>query len=239
MPLLWFHLALVRQFARVVQRLFVDDVQHDLGVYVTACRTRTSLSISVICSFLKVSYSIYRVAVEHGVATLVQEPQTVEQLVDITRRLVDVHHDELALQRLLFQQVDHLLRVSRRQARCRLVEEQHGRFSDQLQRDVQSLALSTADVFVDGRSHLQVLGSVQSQVFKGLHDALVKLLVVHALEAELGGEPKVLVYRQLLNQQVVLWHEAYQALRLGFVNAVSVNGDGALLRLQTAVEQRE
>ena len=152
---------------------------------------------------------------------------------------MDVHHDELALERLLFQQVDHLLSVGRRQSRRGFVEEEHGWLANQLQRDVQPLSLSSGDVFVDGRAHFQVFRSVEFEVLQRFEHATVDFLLVHAFETEFRRVVEVLIYGEFLDEQVVLWHESDEGLCLGFRNVVAIDGDAAFLRLQRAVQQRE
>ena len=239
MPLLWRHLALVRQFAGAGECFLVDDVQHHLRVHVATHGAGAGLGVGIAGRLLEVGDGVDGVAVEDGVAALVEQPQAVEQLIDVARRLVNVDNDELSLEGLFLQQVDDLLGVRRRESRRRLVEEEHRRFAYQLQGDVQALALSAADKLVDGRTHLQVLGGLQSQVLQDFHDAAVQLVAGHTLETQLGREPQVLVDRQFLYQQVVLRHEAYERLRRRFRDVVAVDGERALLRLHTAVQERE
>ena len=112
-PLLWRGLALVREFAAAVEGFLVDDVEHNLRIDIAAGRTSAGLRISVVGCLLEIGDGIDGVTVEDGIATLVQQPQAVEELIDVARRLVDVDHDELALQRLLLQEVDDLLGIGR------------------------------------------------------------------------------------------------------------------------------
>ena len=239
MPVLWCHLSFVRKFSRIVQRLLVNDVKHNLRIDIATSWAGAGFRVNIIGCLLEIGDGINRVSVKHGVSTLVEQPQAVEELIDIARRLMDVDHDEFALERLFFQQENHLLGVGRRQSRRRFVEEEHGGFAYQLQGDVQSLALSSRYVFVDGRAHLQVLRRIESQVLQRLLHAVVDFLFRQTLEAQSGSEPKVLIDSQFLNEQVVLRHVANQVLRFGLRYVVSVDGDASLLWLQRAVEQGE
>ena len=113
MPLLRRHLSLIRDLTTVIEGLLIDNVQHDLRIHITTRRTSAGLGICIVRSFLEIGDSIDGITVEHGVASFIQQPQTVEELIDITGGLVDIHDDQLTLEGLLLQQVDHLLRVCR------------------------------------------------------------------------------------------------------------------------------
>ena len=108
-PLLWSHLAFVRYFSAAVQCLLVDDVQHDFRIHVAASGAGAGFSVGIAGSLLEIGNGVNGITVEHGIATAIQQPQTVKQLVDITGGLMDIHHNQLALICLLFQQVDDLL----------------------------------------------------------------------------------------------------------------------------------
>ena len=164
MPVLRRHLPLIRRLAGITDGLLVDDVQHDLRVHIPTGGTGTRLGIGIVGRLLKIGNGIDRITIEHGITATVEQPQSVEELIDIARRLVDIHHDQLTLQGLFLQQEDHLFRISRRESRRRLVEEEHSRFTYQFQRDVQTFPLTAGDIFIDGRTYLQVLDGIQSQV---------------------------------------------------------------------------
>ena len=115
-PLLRRHLPLVRRLATAADGPFLDDVQHDLGIHIPACRTGTRLGIGIARSLLEISDGVNRVAVENGIAPAVEQPQAVEQFINVARRLVDGQHDQPPSAGLLFQQVHQSLGVRRRQA---------------------------------------------------------------------------------------------------------------------------
>ena len=96
-PLLWRGLALIRELATAVEGFLVDDIQYNLWIDITASGAGAGLCIGIVGSLLEVGDSIDGIAVEYGIATLVQQPQAVEELIDVAGRLVDVDHDELAL----------------------------------------------------------------------------------------------------------------------------------------------
>ena len=113
MPILWRHLTLVGQFAIAVKCLLVNDIQNYFWIDIATHWTSTGLSIGVVSSLLEIGDGINRVTVKYRIATFVKQPQTVEQLIDITRWLVDVDNNKLALQCLLFQKVDDLFSICR------------------------------------------------------------------------------------------------------------------------------
>ena len=115
-PLLRCHLPFIGGFTAAIERLLLDDVQHNLGVHVTTGGAGTGFRIRIFGCFLEIGDSIDGVTVEHGVATFIQEPQTVEEFIDIAGGLVDVYHDELALVCLLLQEADDLLGICRRES---------------------------------------------------------------------------------------------------------------------------
>ena len=75
---------------------------------------------------------------------------------------MDIHDNQLTLIGLLFQQVDDHLRITRRQTRRRFVKEEYSRLTDQLESDVQTLTLTTGDIFVDGRTDFEILDGIES-----------------------------------------------------------------------------
>ena len=113
MPLLRRHLTVVRQFTVVVQCLLVDNVQHDFRIDVAAHGTGTGFGVGIVGGLLEISDGINGVTVEYGISAPVEQPQSVEELIDVAGRLVDVDDDEFSLQRLFLQEVDDLLGVSR------------------------------------------------------------------------------------------------------------------------------
>ena len=108
-PLLRCHLTGIRGLTHIVDGLLVDDVQHNLRIDIAAGGTSARLSIGIVGSPLEIGNGIDGIAVEDRIATFVQQPQTVEELIDIAGGLVDIHHHQLALVGLLLQQVDDLL----------------------------------------------------------------------------------------------------------------------------------
>ena len=75
---------------------------------------------------------------------------------------MDIHDDQLTLISLFLQQVDDHLCITRRQTRRRFVKEEHSRLTDQLESDVQTLTLTTGDIFVDGRTDFEILDGIES-----------------------------------------------------------------------------
>ena len=113
MPLLWRHLSGFRGFTCIVDCFLVDDVQHNLRIDIATGGAGTRLCVGVVGCALEIGDGIDGIAVEDGISALVQQPQTVEELVDITGGLMDVHHHQLALVGLLLQEVDDLFCISR------------------------------------------------------------------------------------------------------------------------------
>ena len=84
MPLLWTHLSLIRDLTVVVECLLIDDVQHNLRVHITTSRTGAGVCISIVGRCLEIGNGIDGVTVEDGIAAFIEQPQTVEKLIDIT-----------------------------------------------------------------------------------------------------------------------------------------------------------
>ena len=152
---------------------------------------------------------------------------------------MDVCHDEFALERLFFQQIDDLFGVGRGKSRGGLVEEEYGGFANQFEGDVQSFALSARDVFSDGRTYFQVFGSVEFEVFQRFDDSFVDFLLRHSFKTEFCRVVKVLIDGEFLDEQVVLRHESDEVSGLRFRDVVSVDGDSSFLRSERAVQNRE
>ena len=68
---------------------------------------------------------------------------------------------------------------------------------------------------------------------------MVDIGSTHALKAELGSKPEVLIHGELFDEQVVLRYKANQRLRLRLGDAMTIDGDGALLGRERTIEQRE
>ena len=111
MPLLRRHLTRIGHLSAVVEGLFVDDIQNNLWVDITTGRTGAGLCIGIVGCVLEIGDSINGIAVEHRIAAFIEQPQTVEELIDIAGGLVDINHDKLAFIGLLLQEVDDLLSV--------------------------------------------------------------------------------------------------------------------------------
>ena len=238
-PLLWRHLALLGELAAAVEGFLVDDVQDDLGIDIAAGGTGRGVGVGVVCRCLEIGDGIDGIAVENRIAALVEKPQAVEEFIYIARRLVDVHHDEFAFVRLLLQEIDYLLCVGGRQAGSGLVEKEDDRLADELEGDVQTLALTAGDGFLQRGAYFQVTRLQQVELAKHLCHTLLKLRSGHAVETQAGGEIEILVNRQFFYQKVVLRDETYKRLRRRLADAVAVDGDSAALRLQRAVEKGE
>ena len=96
----------------MAEGFLVDDVQYNLRIDISTGRTSTGLSIGIVGLLLEIGNGIDRIAVEDRVAASVQQPQTVEQLIDIARRLMDIDNNQFVLESLLFKQVDDFLCIS-------------------------------------------------------------------------------------------------------------------------------
>ena len=102
-PLLGRHLTLVRHLAIAIERLLINDVEYDFGIDVAAHGASAGLCIGIVCGLLEIGDSVDGVAVEHGISATIEQPETVEEFIDVAGRLVDVDDDELPLQRLFLQ----------------------------------------------------------------------------------------------------------------------------------------
>ena len=96
----------------MVEGFLIDDVQYNLRIDISTGRTSTGLGIGIVGLLLEIGNGIDRIAVEDRVAASVQQPQTVEQLIDIARRLMDIDNNQFVLESLLFKQVDDFLSIS-------------------------------------------------------------------------------------------------------------------------------
>ena len=96
----------------MAEGFLVDDVQHNLRIDISTGRTSTGLSIGIVGLLLEIGNGIDRIAVEDRVAASVQQPQAVEQLIDIARRLMDIDNNQFVLESLLLEQVDDFLCIS-------------------------------------------------------------------------------------------------------------------------------
>ena len=150
MPLLRCCLTFIRELTTAVEGFLVNNIKHNLGIDIATSRTGAGFCIGIVGSLLEIGDGINGIAIKDRVATFVKQPQTVEKLIDIAGRLVDVNHNEFTLQCLLFEEVDNLLCICRRQTAGGLVEEKYCRLADELKGNVQTLALSAGDVFVNG-----------------------------------------------------------------------------------------
>ena len=83
MPLLWTHLSLIRDFTVVVKCLFIDDVQHDLGIHITTCGTGAGVCISIVGRSLEIGNGINGVTVEDRITAFIEQPETVEEFIDV------------------------------------------------------------------------------------------------------------------------------------------------------------
>ena len=96
----------------MVEGFLIDDVQYNLRIDISTGRTSTGLGIGIVGLLLEIGNGIDRIAVEDRVAASVQQPQAVEQLIDIARRLMDIDNNQFVLESLLFKQVDDFLSIS-------------------------------------------------------------------------------------------------------------------------------
>ena len=83
MPLLWTHLSLIGDLTVAVKCLFIDDIQHNLWVHITASRTSTGVCISIVGCCLEIGNGINGVTVKDRITTFIEQPETVEELIDI------------------------------------------------------------------------------------------------------------------------------------------------------------
>ena len=96
----------------MAEGFLIDDVQYNLRIDISTGRTSTGLGIGIVGLLLEIGNGIDRIAVEDRVAASVQQPQTVEQLIDIARWLVDIDNNQFVLESLLLEQVDDFLCIS-------------------------------------------------------------------------------------------------------------------------------
>jgi hypothetical protein len=136
------------------------------------------------------SCRLTRGAEVHRLAAEAHDEGEVELLVLFPRGLVDRDDDGLAvLLGEVGQEVDERHRVVGGEARGGLVEEHQRGVGHQLQRDVDALALAAREHLLLGLADLEILLGVEGEVFDGLLDALLDLLV-----GVVGGRRKRALY---------------------------------------------
>ena len=177
MPVLRIHLSLVRRLSCIAKRFLVNNVKYNLWIDITTSGAGTGFCVSIVGCFFKIGNGVNGIAVEYRVSAPVKQPQAVKQLVDVAGWLVDVDDNELALECLLFQQVDDFLCVGRRKSRCGFVKEKYRWLAYEFECYVQTFALASRDVFVDGRTYFQMLDGVESQVLEGFHYTVIQVFL--------------------------------------------------------------
>ena len=83
MPLLWTHLSLIRDLTVVIKCLFIDDIQHDLRIHITASGTGAGVCIRIVRSCLEIGNGINGVTVEYRITTFIKQPETIEEFIDV------------------------------------------------------------------------------------------------------------------------------------------------------------
>ena len=106
---------------------------------------------------------------------------------------MDDDEDELALEREFAQEVHDVLGVAAGESGCGFVDEEDSGFADELKGDVEPLALSAADHFVERGSDLEVFAFVEAEVFERLLDFGVDFLFAESFEAEFGAVVEVFI----------------------------------------------
>src|SRR5688500_16538829 len=105
----------------------------------------TLFTIYEVNAFLEIHDSVNRVPVVDLISSIIENEKFIKHLKDVRGRLMDDCEHQLSLKTELFQQIDDIFRVARRQTACRLVAKQDGRLPKQLEAYVQSLALPPTD----------------------------------------------------------------------------------------------
>ena len=72
MPLLRRHLSSVGSLTCIVDRFFVDDIQHDLRIDIAAGGTSACLCVGIVGCALEIGNGVDRITVKDGIAPLVQ-----------------------------------------------------------------------------------------------------------------------------------------------------------------------
>ena len=177
-----------------------------------------------------------------GLVSLVarDHEQVVELLVDLEAGLVDGGEDGLAGLGQILQQIDDRLGVVGGQAGGGLVEKQHRRVGDELQGDVDALALAAAEGLLFRRADDGVDLVGNAQVVEHFFGAGVDL-GVGQVGAQAGGEVERLADGQLGMDDVVLGHVAHHVAVevVVVVEALAAEEHRALHRAGVAVERLE
>ena len=72
---------------------------------------------------------------------------------------------------------------------------------------------------------------------QGLVYTLIKLLICHAVKTQSCRIPEIFLHSKLLDEQVILRHEAYESLSFLFTDRMPVDSDAPGLGNDVAVEQ--
>ena len=67
---------------------------------------------------------------------------------------------------------------------------------------------------MQGGAHFQVIDLCQAKIFQRLEDKGIDLSFAEVVKAKFGSEVKVLVDRQVLHEQVILWNKAENSFDL-------------------------
>ena len=173
-------------------------------------------------------------------AAVAHDEREIELLELVLRRLVDRHDDRLAgLLGEIGEQLDQRRRVVGGETAGRLVEEQDDRIGDELERDVDALALPAGEHLLLGLADLEVRDALEAEMReRGLLDAAIDLLVrVVGREAELRGVVHGLEDGELGVDDVVLRDVADRAAE-GVVDGVEVLAVDAHLAARSAAGSR-
>ncbi len=180
------------------------------------------------------------VAEERHPAAAIEQQHLVEQLEQLRARLVRDDEENAAVQRSIFQHFDHVERVARGESRGRFVEQEDFVVAQQLESDVQPLALAAAQRLVERPAGAHVATLAQADFAQRLaHHRLdpVRRLGRHA---QPRGVFEVLADRQVLEKQIVLRHEADARLEPRVAMQLrAVDAHGSARRLGRAGEDAQ
>ena len=189
--------------------------------------------------FTKVAGRLQRVPHVDGISAPIQNPQRVKQTEQVGRWLVNDHHNQAPLGGLRLQESHHNVRIGRGKARGGFIHKQNGRLADQLQRDVEPLALAPADGFGQRPAHLEIGGLLLLKLLEHLPDPFAPLTGRKPRQAKPGVVVQIFADRQILKQQIVLRHisdEPLQFVRMG-IEIPSVEAHLPGLGSKTSVQE--
>src|SRR5690606_37599493 len=97
--------------------------------------------------------------------------------------------------------------------------------------DIEALSLASRDHLVQRAADAQISALIKTEVFKNFDHASVNFFIGKIRETELGVVVQVLIYRELLDQKVILQNisdDAVQSIGL-LMQIQAVDSDFALL----------